>query len=283
MQQPQKLNSWVQSARSLLWNGTIWNWVVTELLNKISKFVFLNKMCLHDSVPKTWWINEIAAGNPTKPFQGPLAHAIGGGWPFSASIRKETWLTPLMFTINLVNMVYEAMLAKMQWNKRLANHSQYDYVRMVHNAHVVFLVPPCISRQFAIICGHKPASNTDGLLFLVQANLFLNEVFPYSRASENRPERNIRKLGGSWRFIHSFIHSFILSFIHSFIHSFIQLILNPSTGCKLKQSSLRMDSWICCASSDVISTVLFLGNFHSWGPRCMGPVSLASDRKDGEC
>lgn len=74
--------------------------------------------------------HEIAAGNPTKPFPGPLAHAIGGGWPFSASIQKEFWLTPLMLTIdldNLVNMVYEAMLANMQTETR-ENYSQYDYV-----------------------------------------------------------------------------------------------------------------------------------------------------------
>lgn len=86
------------------WNGIIWNWIVTELLNKIStifKEMIGNVFAWFS--PEDGMNHEIAAGNPTNPFQGPLAHAIGGGWPFSASIQKEFWLTPLMFTITLVN------------------------------------------------------------------------------------------------------------------------------------------------------------------------------------
>ena len=142
---------------------------------------------------------------------------------------------------------------------------------------VVFLVPPCMSRQFAAIIGqHRwPPLPCASESFLVWS---LSLIPGLPKIGQKGKSKSLVAVEDSFihSFIHSCIHSFMHSFMHSFIHSFIQLILNPSTRCRLKQSSLCMDQCgsSCCASSDVISTVLFLGNFHSWGPCCMGPVSL---------
>ncbi len=83
--------------------------------------------------------------------KGPLAHAIGGGCPFSACTDPKLWC---VITINInKSCKYEAMFAKMQWNKSWENYSMImnDSCRTLH---VIFLVPPSILRQFTAMIGH---------------------------------------------------------------------------------------------------------------------------------